>query len=302
MNITRRDVLRRLAGVATAGSLWASTTFVLNDDIPASVAGRFAQGPNPGNAFGRNMDIPRRQTTTTAAPGTTAGGQDTTSTTNPGEVTTTTPGTTSGSNETTTTATTQPPATTAAPKGESFTIMLRGLDPVRFWWDARYDRQLPYTPNVGWVDGDRLGYRCAWMFLDHGGQMVGRVTFARIPDATYAAVNDRSMNEGSRYFDGTLAPSGTQQTTHVSFGEEIVDVKYEEFAGDDQRPTIKFVSGGDLLEVRDYKKTRVENGIKFRQVSASGSRVTVVAYENNLPVVVIYYDSIHPSVSLTTDI
>jgi hypothetical protein len=180
--------------------------------------------------------------------------------------------------------------------------MLRGLEPNRFWWDAKYERTLPYTPGVGWVDGDRLGYRCAWMFLEHAGTIVGRVTFVRIPDATYALVSDRYMTEGVRYFDGTLAPSGTQQTVHVSFSNDIVDQAYEPFTGADQRPTIKFVSGGDLLEVRDYKKTIVENGIKFRQVSASGSRVTVVAYENDLPVIVVYYDSIHPSVKLSTDL
>jgi hypothetical protein len=40
MNITRRDVLRRLAGVATAASIWVSTKFVLDDEIPSVVAGR----------------------------------------------------------------------------------------------------------------------------------------------------------------------------------------------------------------------------------------------------------------------
>ena len=311
MQITRRDVLRRLAGVATAATVWASTVFVLDDDIPSVVAGRQAQSNGR-----RPTDVPRGGPN--AAPGTTAPtttvspGEATTSiptgevgtttaptnTTAPGETTTTaTPSTTSTTRATT--ETTQPPPTT---RTGSFTIMLRGLEPNRFWWDAKYERTLPFTPGVGWVDGDRLGYRSAWMFLERDGTIVGRVTFVRIPEATYALVSDKYMTEGVRYFDGTLAPQGTQQTVHVNFSNDIVDQSYEAFTGSDQRPTLRFVGGGDVLEVRDYKKTVVENGIKFRQVSASDSRVTVVAYENDLPVIVVYYDSLHPSVRLTTDL
>jgi len=314
MQITRRDVLRRLAGVATAAAVWASTLLVLDDEIPSVVAGRQAQNNNR-----RPTDVPRggpNAPSSTAAPATTGNTAESTTSTSTGEgastttladaqttTTTATPSTTTTTTPTTattaTTATTQPPATT---KTGTFTIMLRGLEPNRFWWDAAYRRSLSYTPGVGWVDGDRLGYRCAWMFLERDGKIVGRATFVRIPDATYALVSDRYMTEGVRYFDGTVAPSGTQQTVHVSFSENIVDQAYEAFTGADQRPTIKFVAGGDVLEVRDYKKTVVENGIKFRQVSASDSRITVVAYENDLPVIVVYYDSLDSSVRLDTDL
>jgi hypothetical protein len=82
-----------------------------------------------------------------------------------------------------------------------------------------------------------------------------------------------------------------------------VDQAYEEFTGPDERPTIRYVGGdGSLLEVRDYKSTAAGQGIKFRQVAASSNRVTVVAYENNLPVIVVYYDSLDPNVRLTTDL
>lgn len=303
MNITRRDVVRRLAGLATAASIWASGLFVLDDDTGSVVAGRQAQRPN------RRTTSPSGSASTTQ---TTAGGNAASSTTAPVDGSTTTapattaPATTALPDTTLTTSapdnqttTTHPPQ--AAKKG-SFTIMLRGLEPTRFWWNAPYARQLNYTPNVGWVDGDRIGYRGAWMFLEHNGRLVGRVTFARVPGAKYALINDKYMKEGVRTFDGSLAPAGTKQTAHVSFIDGIVDQEYEPYMGPDERPTIRYLAGGDVLEVRDYKKTNAGQGLKFRQVSATSERVAVVAYEHDLPVIVIYYDSIDGSVKLESDL
>ena len=78
MDLSRREVVRRLAGLATAASLWASTLFVLDDEIPSIVGGR-----NVRNNSRRNMDIPRRRTAgaTTTTSGTSTTTTDPTTTT-----------------------------------------------------------------------------------------------------------------------------------------------------------------------------------------------------------------------------
>jgi hypothetical protein len=195
--------------------------------------------------------------------------------------------------------------TAAAPvtQGAKFSIELKNLDTGADWWRAPYVRELSYTPNTGWLDGDRIGYGCAYMFLQRDGRIVGRVSFVQVPGTTYVKVNDRYMDEGVRFFDGSLTSAGTRQAYHVSFCDTIVDQAYEEFTGPDERPTIRYIgTDGALLEVRDYKTTVAGQGVKFRQVLATPNRVTVVAYENDLPVIVVYYESLHPSVVLTSDL
>lgn len=178
---------------------------------------------------------------------------------------------------------------TAATTG-SFTILLDGLDPVRQWWDAVYQRSLP--SGAGWRDGDRVGYACAWMFLEYEGEWVGRTTFVKVPGATYAKVNDRGMVEGQITFDGRKVD--VKQTAKVGFCKTLVSQDYVAYTGPDERPVIQFWTPGnpEPLETRDYRNTVVGNGIKFRLFSATSQRVTVVAYENNLPVIVVYYDAL----------
>jgi len=324
MHITRRDVLRRLGGIATAATMLVSANFVLDSDVSSVVAGRQAsiEGQrHSGTAPGR-----LRQTTTTA-PSTTTGGSD---------ASTTSPQDTSVPQESTSTitATTAPaptttvaPATTAAPvtttttkqpvvsSGDKFTIALHGSGPEfpDKLWNAPYSRSLPYTANVGWTDGDRHAYECAYMFLLRDGLVVGRVTFASIDAAPYTKVNDQSMEEKIRWADGTLNITGT------NMGDcDRSPVAYEPASGD-VRPIVRYLSGSDLLEIRDYTKTVVLdprvtfNQVEvitepFTEVSPRGrpdtvySRVSVVGLIDGLPAIVVYYDSLHSSVAVTSDL
>lgn len=72
-------------------------------------------------------------------------------------------------------------------------------------WRAPYSRLL--TSDAVWLDGDRDGYRAAYMFLthpDHG--IVGRVSFfgyAGTPDAATTVVFDERMNEAEAWYDGS---------------------------------------------------------------------------------------------------
>lgn len=321
MHITPSGVLRRMAGVATAALLLLSTTFILDNETSAVVAGR-----QVSNDRGHSATAPGRfrQSTTTAASATTAlsdGSSTSIQNTSTSIQNTSTIPTTTGQAPTSTVA----PTTTASagttttgpkPKGGKFTIHLGASNPGRKLWSALYLESLPFTPDVGWADGERVGYDCAWMFLLRNGQVVGRATFLTLDgEQGYGRVNDQSMTEKSRYYDGTPSSSGTNLPPCPD-----LDQAYEPSAAPDERPTLRFVAGSDLLEVRDYKKTlTLSPGITFDQVSVINepfdeidpnrgttdtvySRIVVIGREYGLPVVVVYYDSLDPSVAVISDL
>ena len=231
-------------------------------------------------------------TTTTFATTTT-----TAATTTSQAVTTTTQAPTTTLPPTTTTATTQPVAT---PSGERFVVILRNADTDAFWWDANYYRSLPFYPQTGWADGERAGYGCLYAFLMLNGEPVGRVTFARVEGAGYAFINDNSMKEGVRHYDGTL---GTPNNPVSQSECPKPNIAYEPSAGPWQLPTITYeTQGGDVLEVRNYKPLVAGAGITFRQTEASNGKIGVVAYENGNPVVVVYYEAMVGGVVMQSDL
>lgn len=194
-----------------------------------------------------------------------------------------------------------PPTGLPSPTGPAFTIMLRGTENnvAVDWWEADYYRTLPYTANTGWSDGNRSGYRGAYMFLMWNDVPVGRTTFHRVEGADYAIVNDRNMIEHYRHYDGTL---GTPQNPVPEQSTPFPTEPYVPDTGPDQRPVIGFLSAADeILEVRNYENIVAGGGIKFRQVNATEQRVTVIAYKDNNPALVVYYDSIVPGVKMVSN-
>jgi hypothetical protein len=280
-----------------------------------TTAAAFAAAPLAPPAIDSRHTRPTQGTTTTVRSSTTA---PPTSTTVPPTTTTTRrphPTTTTTIVATTTTrgpvtTTTGVPATTTTlgtlpiPEGDHFITMLSGVNesgPNTWWWDANYFRNLPFASNTGWTDGDRSGYRCFYAFLTNQGQVVGRVTFTRVDAAaSYASVNDKYMSEGVRYYDGTPAPAGAPN----ELGECPSPVQdYTPFSGPSQKPTITYsTTGGQLLEVRNYKTLAANAGVTFQQVESTDQRVTVVAYYDNLPVIVVYYDSMVSTVVMNSDL
>lgn len=171
-------------------------------------------------------------------------------------------------------------------------------------WRAKYLRTLPFAAGVAWVAGDRCAYKTCYAFLTFDDRVVGRVTFARVAQASgYVVVNDKYMAEGQRFYDGTVytgpAVQGLGDCPDSPEG-------YEASTGPWDLPTINYeartTTGTDLLEVRDYKVLAVGAGITFRQVESSPERVTVVAYKNGTPITVVYYDSMVPDVVMTSDV
>jgi hypothetical protein len=151
-----------------------------------------------------------------------------------------------------------------------------------------------YDPDAAWIDGDRVGYGCAYMFLVDDGEIVGRVTFTTwrppVDGNPYAYVNDRYMVEGGRFYDGSPTPPGTRQVP----GHECPDPAqaYEPLKGSPgPRPIIRFsdTTDGHALEVRDYKRVTTSPGHQFKIASAGPNRVIVVAYQHRFPVMVVYY-------------
>lgn len=177
-------------------------------------------------------------------------------------------------------------------------------------WQAGYLYKTLYTstdPNTGWLAGDRVAYGCAYMFLQHNNQIVGRTTFRAVPEASsYTVVNDTYMDEGARYYNGTLAPAGTVQVPALECPAVIAD--YTSNSNPDQRPVVSFINANKYVELRDYRSTVAAPGVTFEVIevittpfythsSISGdtlvtSRVTVLAKFNGVPTVVIYYDGL----------
>lgn len=214
-----------------------------------------------------------------------------------------------GASTTTVTTTTQPPTTTTTaqpfPNADKFIALLRGTAVTPgdvFWWNATYLRHLPYSPNTGWVDGDRCGYDAMYAFLLRDGELKGRVSFIAVPGAlSYAVVNDKFMLEAIRWYDGSLAPPHGPGQFEIGDCPEVL-AAYEPYLGPGELPTITYTDNGQIIEVRDYKATLAGPTIKFQVTAADDQTIAVVAYENNLPVIVVYYQSISPTVVMESDL
>jgi hypothetical protein len=219
------------------------------------------------------------------------------------------------------TTTSQPaPATTAPTTGvipatiphpgingdNGYRIGLHAKDPERTFWQAPYLYEVPYIADAGWVAGDRVGYGCAYGFLHHEGEIIGRFTFRKVDAADYVVINDTYMAEGERYYDGSPT-GGIQQVP--DFECPVTDQTYEATNAPDEDPLVVFWNAaGQAVEIRDYRGVVPGPGVTFQvmevitqpfQVTSSASgthtvngRVTVLARENGVPVVVVYYDAI----------
>lgn len=195
---------------------------------------------------------------------------------------------------------------------QGFTIMLNANNPSRALWRAYYFYDTFYADNTGWLPGDRVAYSCAYMFLQHNGEIVGRVTFRAIPPPphtdSYIVVNDKFMNEGERYYEGSPTPPGTVQ---VPKGDcPFVTQSYATELVPDERPKIVYWQGNNALEVRDYAGiVPFSPGVTFDvtevitepfqitspvtgQTHTVNQRISVLERENGVPGVIVYYDSL----------
>ena len=169
----------------------------------------------------------------------------------------------------------------------------------------RLVRSAPYVRNLPsgamWLDGDRLGYRCAWTFLDDPNDpgLDARVFFRRtsdyVPGVPTAAIFDRGMAEGSLDFFGN--PGTGQQTAPPEFcGEGAPQDVYpsiEPGSTANNRPVITFtnVAEARVDEVRGYavNPDREGSGADFYIFSTTPESTTVVFTQDGIPVAAAYY-------------
>jgi len=170
----------------------------------------------------------------------------------------------------------------------------------------RYERHLS-TPTLdapaGWLDGDRAGYRCGYGFLEYRGHLVGRVTVTRIDppgEKSYVKVSDAFMEEGVRNHDGTIntytVPAGGGEPQPAP-GRSCPDLtqSYDPLVGDPgPRPVVRYQHGPHTIEVRNFADpldvTKVGSGHKFKIVRATADSVEVIAYQDRVPALAIYYN------------
>jgi hypothetical protein len=166
-----------------------------------------------------------------------------------------------------------------------------------------YPRHLA-TPTLdapaGWLDGDRIAYRCGYAFLEYRGVIVGRVIVTRIDPSNarpYVRVNDAYMVEGVRHVDGTVDPTPNQHNEECP----RPTVKYQRLVGDaDPVPIVTFQHGPHTIEVRDFGDPsdvkKVGQGHQFKTVEVTPDRIAVVAYQDRTPALAIYYDRMYSEV------
>jgi hypothetical protein len=184
----------------------------------------------------------------------------------------------------------------ARPPRQHFEFRVTTVPDGRRVGTFRYERHLT-TPTLdapaGWLDGDRVAYRCAYAFLEYRGHLVGRATFTRIdpPDGDpYVRLNDAYMREGVRNYDGTLT-----RNTSSSSSCPAPSRSYDRLAGDPgPRPAVRFQHGPHTIDVRDFGDSsdvgRVGAGHDFGIVLVTADRVEIVAYQDGVPALAIYYE------------
>lgn len=183
-------------------------------------------------------------------------------------------------------------------------------------YSAPYDRHLTqYDSRLGWISGDRVGYTCAWTFLEYDGEKVAQVGFVRLPEADYVVVNDKHMYEAGEGLDvvydwgGTVRPPRPRKTVPKS---EVCPSVLESYRLADgpigPLPRIVFSDAvdGHTLEVRNYANSVLNQTgkgprWKFQIVQASDDRVTVIGYQNGTPELAVYYETLSPAVDLTSN-
>jgi len=189
---------------------------------------------------------------------------------------------------------------------------------------AKVSGQKPFGPNgsayirnlpsgAEWLDGDRIAYRCAFTFLRYQGELVARVTFVRVDEAaSYAVIFDDRMHEGQIAFDGS--PGSGAQTGDP--GSCPASAGYAPLNSPRSVPLITFEDGAARLETRDYANVYAVAGPnhEFRiashgQTNADcGGRVgalecvTVIAYQDGIPAVAVYYDRLSDAISMSSNV
>lgn len=278
---------------------------------------------------------PVETTTTTTEPPTTTTAPTTTTTVAPTTTTTTAPPTTTTtqppSSDLVIPATQPFQDNVGFKEGESFSVMIGCITNEDVTCDlndgraevAEFDyfaHGMPYLyseaqegnhDHAWWVAGDREGYRCAYGFMydkhpapfGHDnvvrqpgeGKFIARFSVVRPEGNSYGRVNDRYMDEGVRYYDGTIANEGGAELSEECQAAALDPTfDYENYVpqGPDQIRIGLFRADGEIADVRDFTQVALNNPGHFEFIGLENGRAQVVFVlgVNNKVSHVFYYD------------
>lgn len=173
--------------------------------------------------------------------------------------------------------------------------LIAGFEYIAHGMPYKYSEALPMNhDHAWWVAGDREGYRCAYGFMydkhpapfgqsviraPGEGKFIARFSIVRPTGQGYGKVNDRYMDEGVRYYDGTPANEGGAEISEdcqMAALEPGFDYDaYQPHGPDDIRVGL-FRADGEISDIRDFTQVDVRVPGHFEFVSLEGGRAQIV--------------------------
>jgi hypothetical protein len=153
---------------------------------------------------------------------------------------------------------------------------------------AEYDRVL--ESGAVWLDGDRVGYRVVYSFLDcnpANPTLNLRAAAHGYNTTVKTQILDRFMDEGSRHWDGTIEPDGD-----IPARQSDAPRPASHGSGFPTSVPVITVSNaaGDVCEVRDYGKVVDPSpNLTWAVVQDTPTEVIIGWYLDGLPAVEFYY-------------
>lgn len=162
--------------------------------------------------------------------------------------------------------------------------------------------------HAWWVPGDRQGYACAYGFMYdrhpnpfghpeivREGHFIARATVVRPLEAGYGKVNDVYMEEGERYYDGTISTEGQEITSENCQTEALDPFDYDNYVphGPDQIRIGLLTVDGEVADIRDFTNVLVGPLGHFEFLSLAGDRASVLFILDGQVSHVIYYDALN---------
>ncbi len=215
-------------------------------------------------------------------------------------------------------------------------LVFTSFDYIAHGMPYLYSESVPGNhDHAWWEDGDREGYRCGYAFLydkhpnpfgsfsePRPAKFIAQAVVARATG--YAKINDKYMEEGERYFDGTIADEGRREIQDPNEASDcaleasllVPGFDYDTYVphGEDEIRVGLFRADGEIADIRDFTDLAYTNPGHFEFVSFDGNLVQIVFVpdQTGKATHAIYYrtmndgrmavevngTSVHPSASL----
>ena len=136
----------------------------------------------------------------------------------------------------------------------------------------------------GWLFGDRVGYHCAYFFLNDGGANMARVTIERIPEVGYISILDRN---------------GVEQNPQTECGSGDAEYEEEEKPADLADTVVRFLSGSSTLEELVFPATSPFNSnVWFELGEATAGEIEIEVYLGVATVATVKIERLSSAITL----